>query len=93
MNPLIQFGMVKTHDDMKKMLFQICWTKEMTIDDFINRNEWVILDLISWKLDGRDLDAMYIWKCDTELSYVVDFMRNMYNYYIYGDDTYLLCKH
>ena len=93
MNPLIQFGMLQTHEEMKKTLSQICWTKEMTIDDFINKNESLILELISEKLDGKDFDAMYIRKCDTELSYVVDFMRNMYNYYIYGDDTYLICKH
>ena len=66
----------------------------MTIDDFISANEELVLDLISGALpDEYDLGARAVWNVDHRREEIVNVMKMLYEWYIYGDDKYLYCKY
>lgn len=90
MNPFILYRDAVTHKDLQNCLPQIVWRAGMTLDDFISANELLVQDLIT---DKTDENAEYVRKLDTQRELLVSFMEDMYEYYIYWDDTYLLCSH
>ena len=89
MNPIETYQNWWTYEELRSCLSQIYWTPDCTIQDFISHNEDIVLDMIAEESD----DAEYVRKLDTKREKITSFKKDMYEYYIYGDWTYLLCRH
>ena len=90
MNPIIAYQSRGTYQELQACLSEIYWAPSLTIDEFISHNELIVQDLIA---EYTDENAEYVRKLDTQREKIVSFMKDMYEYYIYWDGTYLLCKH
>lgn len=94
-NPIVSLSVNQnlTVEQTKKLYEQIVRSPQLTLDDFINQNEMLIIDLIEDSIpDDQDVDAMYIYKCTTYLEWVVELLRDFYTLYLHQDDLYLSLK-